>query len=146
MLNVVMLSVVVPRKLVSIISQQRQTSLKSTLIVDKMIKMPHPCLKCQALADRIWGKLAGKFRAAVVPQLIGHSYTRQNDQGPVPYVCLTNILNIWHSWACIIKLIMAVIYGFHNKLECLSLNTRLNWKGLQGTNTLAYYRNCKLWP
>ncbi len=28
--------------------------------------------------------------------------------------------------ACIIKLIAAVIYGFRNKLECLSVNTRLN--------------------
>ena len=27
--------------------------------------------------------------------------------------------------ACIIKFITAVIYGFRNKLECLSLNTRL---------------------
>jgi hypothetical protein len=48
--------------------------------------------------------------------------------------------------ACIIKLITAVIYAFHNKLECLSLNTRLGWKGLPGTNTLAYYRNLKLPP
>jgi hypothetical protein len=46
--------------------------------------------------------------------------------------------------ACIIKLITAVIYGFRNKLECLSLNTRLGWKGLPGTNTLAYYRNRKI--
>jgi hypothetical protein len=45
--------------------------------------------------------------------------------------------------ACIIKLITAVIYGFHNKLECLSLNTRL--KGFCGTNTL-YYGNHKLRP
>ncbi len=45
------------------------------------------------------------------------------------------------SGACIIKLITAVIYGFGNKLECLSLNTRLGWKGLLGTNTLAYYKN-----
>ncbi len=30
--------------------------------------------------------------------------------------------------ACIIKLITAVIYGFRNKLEYLSLNTRLGWK------------------
>jgi hypothetical protein len=36
---------------------------------------------------------------------------------------------------------MAVICGFHNKQECLSLNTRLGWKGLPGTNTLAYYGN-----
>jgi hypothetical protein len=48
--------------------------------------------------------------------------------------------------ACIIKLITAVIYGFRNKLECLSLNPRLGWKGLPGTNTLAYYRNRKLQP
>jgi hypothetical protein len=48
--------------------------------------------------------------------------------------------------ACIIKLITAVIYGFRNKLECLSLNTKLGWKALPGTNTLAYYGNCKLWP
>ncbi len=41
--------------------------------------------------------------------------------------------------ACIMKLITAIIYGFRNKLECLSLNTRLGWKGLPGTNTLAYY-------
>ncbi len=46
--------------------------------------------------------------------------------------------------ACIIKLITAVIYGFPNKLECLSLNTRLGWKGLPGTNTLAYHGNRKL--
>jgi hypothetical protein len=39
--------------------------------------------------------------------------------------------------ACIIKRITAVIYGFRNKLECLSLNTKLGWKVFQGTNTLA---------
>jgi len=49
-------------------------------------------------------------------------------------------------WGCIIKLITAVIYGFRNKLKCLSQNTRLGWKGLPGTNTLAYYRNRKLRP
>ncbi len=43
--------------------------------------------------------------------------------------------------ACVIKLIMAAIYSFRNKLECLSLNIRLGWKGLPGTNTLAYYGN-----
>ncbi len=48
------------------------------------------------------------------------------------------------SGACIIKRITAVIFGFRNKLECLSINTRLGWKGLPGTNTLAYYRNRKL--
>jgi hypothetical protein len=39
--------------------------------------------------------------------------------------------------AFIIKLITAVIYGFRNKLECLSLNPRLGWKGLPGTNKLT---------
>jgi hypothetical protein len=48
--------------------------------------------------------------------------------------------------ACIIKLITAVIYGFRNKLQFLSLNTRLSWKGFPGTNTLAYNRNSKLQP
>ncbi len=46
--------------------------------------------------------------------------------------------------ACIIKLITAVINVFRNKLACLSLNTRLGWKGLPGTNTVAYYGNRKL--
>ncbi len=46
----------------------------------------------------------------------------------------------------VIKLITAVIYGFRNKLECLSLNTRLGWEGFPGTNTLVYYGNCKLRP
>jgi hypothetical protein len=50
------------------------------------------------------------------------------------------------SGACIIKLITAIIYSFRNKLECLSINTRLGWKGLPGTNTLAYYGNRKLRP
>jgi hypothetical protein len=48
--------------------------------------------------------------------------------------------------ACIIKLITVVIYGFRNKLDCLSFNTRLGWKGLPGTNTLTYYGNHKLRP
>ncbi len=47
-------------------------------------------------------------------------------------------------WACIIKLITAVIYSFRNELECLSLNTRIGWKDLPGTNTIAYYGNRKL--
>ncbi len=34
--------------------------------------------------------------------------------------------------ACIIKLITAVIYGFRNKLECLSLNTDQAGKACQG--------------
>jgi hypothetical protein len=46
----------------------------------------------------------------------------------------------------IIKLITAVIYSFRNKLERLFLNPRLGWKGLPGTNTLAYYGNRKLRP
>ncbi len=52
----------------------------------------------------------------------------------------TNALGLLHG-ACIIKLITAVIYGFRNKLKCLSLNTKLGWKAFPGTNTLAYYRN-----
>jgi hypothetical protein len=51
--------------------------------------------------------------------------------------------------ACIIKLNAVVIYGFRNELECLSLNARLGWKGLQGANILAilaYYGNRKLRP
>jgi len=43
-----------------------------------------------------------------------------------------------------LKLYKAVIYGVCNKLECLSKNTELGWKGLPGINTLAYYRNCIL--
>ncbi len=43
----------------------------------------------------------------------------------------------------IIKHITAVIYGFRNKLECLTINSRLGWKGLPGTNTetVNYCRN-----
>ncbi len=52
--------------------------------------------------------------------------------------------NIWLPAACIIKLITTVIYGFLNKLECLSLNTKLGWKRLPGTNTQAYYENHRL--
>jgi hypothetical protein len=44
------------------------------------------------------------------------------------------------------KLNTGVIYSFRNKLECLSLNTRLGWKGLPGTNTLASYGNRNLRP
>jgi hypothetical protein len=51
-----------------------------------------------------------------------------------------------HPRAYIIKLISVVIYGFCTKLECLSLNTRLGWKHLAATNTLAYYGNRKLRP
>jgi hypothetical protein len=39
-----------------------------------------------------------------------------------------------------------VIYGFRNKLDCLSINFRLRWKGLPRPNTLAYYGNRKLRP
>jgi len=47
-------------------------------------------------------------------------------------------MNLNIPGACIIK--MAIIYGFRNKLEFLSLNTTLGWKGLPGTSTLAYYK------
>ncbi len=36
---------------------------------------------------------------------------------------------------------MALKYGFHNKLGHFSLNTRLGWKALPGTDTLDYYEN-----
>jgi hypothetical protein len=49
------------------------------------------------------------------------------------------------SLACIIKLITSIIYSFRNKLECFSLNTGLGWKGLPGTNILAYYRYLTLY-
>jgi hypothetical protein len=39
--------------------------------------------------------------------------------------------------AYIIKLITALNYSFRNRLECLSLNTRLGWKHSPGTNTPA---------
>ncbi len=60
-----------------------------------------------------------------------------------PVVDVINLFFIFNAWACIIKLITAVIYGFRNKLECLSLNTRLGCKGLPRTNTLACYGNRK---
>jgi len=65
------------------------------------------------------------------------------------YETLTNGNKLIYSkgpGACIIRLIMAIICWFRNKLECLSLNTRLSWKGLPGTYTLAYYANRKLLP
>ncbi len=49
--------------------------------------------------------------------------------------------------ACIIKLITAVIYGFNNMLECLSVNTNKAEKACQGqtlkliTETVNYGRN-----
>ncbi len=46
--------------------------------------------------------------------------------------------------ACILKLISTVIYGFHNKLECLSLESLSSLVWCLVTNTLAYYRNRKL--
>ncbi len=48
--------------------------------------------------------------------------------------------------ACIIKLIMAIIYSFHNKLEYMSLANISSLVQCLGTNALAYYGNCKLWP
>jgi hypothetical protein len=45
---------------------------------------------------------------------------------------------------CIIKFITAIIYSFCNMLESLTFNTRLGWKGLPGTNTLAYLALCWL--
>jgi hypothetical protein len=51
-----------------------------------------------------------------------------------------------HPGAIVIKLITAVIYGFRNKLNCLSLNTKLGRKRLPGTSALAHHRNRKLQP
>ncbi len=60
-------------------------------------------------------------------------------------ICLIQQINFYDSQkiiavapgACIIKLFTAVIYGLCNKLACLSLNTKLGWKGLPWTNTLT---------
>jgi len=35
---------------------------------------------------------------------------------------------------------------FYGRLPALHTNTRLGWKGLPGTNTLARYKNRKLRP
>jgi hypothetical protein len=56
---------------------------------------------------------------------------------------ICNVFIVQAPGTGIIKLIAAVIYGFRNKQECLSLKIRLGWKGLPGTNTIAYYRNSK---
>jgi hypothetical protein len=63
-----------------------------------------------------------------------------------PEIMAVKYFIIAATGAFIIRLIMAVIDGFHDKLECLSLTSRLGWKGWLGTNTLAYYRNHKLRP
>ncbi len=63
-------------------------------------------------------------------------------RGKVCGICCSNCPE-----ACIIKCIMAILYGFRMKLDHLSLNTRQGFPAfLPGTNTLAYYRNRKLWP
>jgi hypothetical protein len=51
-----------------------------------------------------------------------------------------------HPGACIIKLTTAVIYGFRNKLKCLSLASISSLDQCLGPNTLAYYRHRKLRP
>ncbi len=63
-----------------------------------------------------------------------------------PFITSVESLYLLPPGACIIKLITAVIYVFRNKLEYLSLNNRVGWKGLPGTNTLAFYVNRKLLP
>ncbi len=40
----------------------------------------------------------------------------------VSYIVGQNTRGLYH------KTFIAVIYGFRNKLECLSLNTRLGWQ------------------
>jgi len=39
----------------------------------------------------------------------------------------------------VIKLFTAVIYEISQQAPALSVNIRLGWKGLPGTNALAYY-------
>ncbi len=50
---------------------------------------------------------------------------KENLNKPIEWVHLMEKLQSYShrldTWACIIKLFTAVIYGFHNKLECLSL-------------------------
>jgi hypothetical protein len=52
------------------------------------------------------------------------------------------------TWGQCYKTFLSVIYGFFVKSVCpwqafpaLPTNIRLDWKGLPGTNTLAYYEN-----
>ncbi len=72
-------------------------------------------------------------------------FTLPSKKNPIlPRNFTRQFFNSSEPTALIIKLITAVIYGFLFKLECLSLNTRLGWKGLPGRKTLAYYINHKL--
>ncbi len=52
---------------------------------------------------------------------------------------------VCYPGAFFIKLITVIIYGFCNKLECFTLHSRLGWKGLPWTNTLAYYVRSKFY-
>ncbi len=63
------------------------------------------------------------------------------------YLCNLSILQkspCFEPGACIIKLITAVIYGFRNKLERLSLASISSLVQCLETNTLAYCVNCRL--
>ncbi len=80
--------------------------------------------------------MARSYQSGAYPcslkEAVGHlAYTKHSSLLPKPGVC-------------IIKYITAVIYIFRNTLECLSLKNRLGWKGLPGTNTLAYFGFHKL--
>ncbi len=76
--------------------------------------------------------------ARVEPLILG-SEVESSTEWPKFYLTLS-------PGACIIKLIMAIIYGFRNKLECLSLESLSSQVYCLVTNTLAYYGNCTLRP
>ena len=60
---------------------------------------------------------------------------------------IVNVTFIEWSGTCIVKLIAAIIYGFHNKLVCLSLASLSSLVVVQGqtlqliTETVNYGRN-----
>jgi hypothetical protein len=63
------------------------------------------------------------------------------------YLCNLSILQkspCFEPGACIIKLITAIIYGFRNKLECLSLASISSLDQCLGTNTIAFYGKRRL--
>ncbi len=78
-------------------------------------------------------------------------------KGPNKLECLSGLVcdfQVKPKWSTLHKLASRqaskdlyhkTYYGL-NKLECLTLNTRLGWKGLPGINTLAYYGNRILRP
>jgi hypothetical protein len=126
MLNVVILNVVIPSVLAPSLRSYCLTDAASILVgdgvywTDTPISSGHPLDGLHLIRSHPARPPLREIRASC-----------QTVKRPGPYI---------------IKLITAVIYRLHNKLECFSLYTRLGWKGLQGTNTLAYCGNRKLWP